>query len=100
MSGRDAAGGGLITWAHWFAAKKWPFFELLGGKRTSWTYPAENGPHSRDGRPHFPAGPTRADSRIGRCGPLSGDAVGGPRSGVTRLHDATGQSRCHRLASG
>ena len=25
MSGRDAAGGGLITWAHRFAAKKWPF---------------------------------------------------------------------------
>jgi hypothetical protein len=25
MSGRDAAGGGCITWAHRFAAKKWPF---------------------------------------------------------------------------
>jgi len=25
MSGRDAAGGGLITWADPFAAKKWPF---------------------------------------------------------------------------
>jgi hypothetical protein len=24
MSGRDAAGGGCITWAHRFAAKKWP----------------------------------------------------------------------------
>jgi hypothetical protein len=23
MSGRDAAGGGCITWAHRFAAKKW-----------------------------------------------------------------------------
>jgi hypothetical protein len=26
-TGRDAAGGGLITWARLFAAKKWP----LGG---------------------------------------------------------------------
>jgi FtsP/CotA-like multicopper oxidase with cupredoxin domain len=25
LSGRDAAGGGLITWAHRFAAKKWPY---------------------------------------------------------------------------
>jgi hypothetical protein len=25
MSGPDAAGGGLITWASRFAAKKWPF---------------------------------------------------------------------------
>jgi hypothetical protein len=25
MSGRDAAGGGLITWAYRIAAKKWPF---------------------------------------------------------------------------
>src|SRR3982074_344497 len=30
MSGRDAAGGGLITWADPFAAKKWPFRCLLG----------------------------------------------------------------------
>jgi hypothetical protein len=28
MSGRDAAGGGLITWADLFAAKKWPFRNL------------------------------------------------------------------------
>ena len=32
MSGRDAAGGGLITWAHRFAAKKWPFRNLPGRK--------------------------------------------------------------------
>src|SRR5580704_6369252 len=28
MFGRDAASGGLITWAHRFAAKKWPFRSL------------------------------------------------------------------------
>jgi hypothetical protein len=28
MSGRDAAGGGLITWADLSAAKKWPFRNL------------------------------------------------------------------------
>src|SRR6266581_6601912 len=30
LSGRDAAGGGLITWAHRFAAKKWPRPSLPG----------------------------------------------------------------------
>src|ERR1700680_3857813 len=30
MSGRDAAGGGLITWAHHSAAKKWPSPNLPG----------------------------------------------------------------------
>src|SRR5216683_4035090 len=30
ISGREAAGGGLITWAHRFAAKKWPFVSGLG----------------------------------------------------------------------
>jgi hypothetical protein len=45
MFGRDAASGGLITWAHRFAAKKWPFGGLFRGSRSDWTYPAENGPH-------------------------------------------------------
>src|SRR4029077_16902172 len=30
ISGREAAGGGLITWANPFAAKKWPFLSGLG----------------------------------------------------------------------
>src|SRR6201993_4199806 len=30
ISGREAAGGGLITWANPFAAKKWPFLRGLG----------------------------------------------------------------------
>src|SRR6266545_3870445 len=72
MSGRDAAGGGLITWANLFAAKKWRFSSFRGARSASpgsitttganhntaagwveilrcthptrWTYPAENGP--------------------------------------------------------
>src|ERR1700744_896653 len=44
-SGRDAASGGLITWAHRSAAKKWPFQSLPGSTCGNWTYPAENGPH-------------------------------------------------------
>src|SRR6202012_3903037 len=45
MSGRDAAGGGLITWAYRFAAKKWRFAGHSGPNHGNWTYPAENGPH-------------------------------------------------------
>src|SRR6266478_7360520 len=30
ISGREAAGGGLITWANPFAAKKWPFLNCPG----------------------------------------------------------------------
>jgi hypothetical protein len=45
ISGRDAAGGGLITWAHASAAKKRPSPNLLRSTRASWTYPAESGPH-------------------------------------------------------
>jgi len=47
MSGRDAAGGGLITWASRFAAKKWPFANHAGPNHGGWTYPAENGTDSK-----------------------------------------------------
>ena len=69
MSGRDAAGGGLITWAYRFAAKKWPFAPPARPNHGSWTYPAENGPHrSMAKRIKLPAGSTRADGRTGgRC---------------------------------
>src|SRR4051812_4940882 len=51
MSGRDAAGGALITWAAQSAAKKWPSLTLSRLAHRRWTYPAENGPHLPDGRP-------------------------------------------------
>src|SRR6185295_6131876 len=43
MSGRDAAGGGCITWVESLAAKKWP----LGVAGNDWTYRGEIGPHRR-----------------------------------------------------
>jgi hypothetical protein len=43
MSGRDAAGGGLITWANLFAAKKWRFWRGAARAAETRAYPAENG---------------------------------------------------------
>src|SRR6266436_3624996 len=52
ISGRDAAGGGLIAWADLSAAKKWPF-------QPPWTYLTPTGHFQRKmvridhGRSHF-----------------------------------------------
>src|SRR6266481_2886907 len=90
--------GGLITWADPSAAKKWPFQPL-------WTYFTPAG-HIQwkmvridHGRSHFPARPTRACDRTGRCRPQSGPASDCCRSGAP-VADAASPSQCHRLASG
>src|ERR1700680_550139 len=99
MSGRDAAGAGLITWAHPSAAKKWPPQNLRGSTRGGWTYPAENGRHLPYGRANFPTGPAWLYGRNGCRGPRSGDAGVRcrPRPSIA---DAASQSWRHRLASG
>src|SRR6476619_2058989 len=63
--------GGLITWAHRSAAKKWPF-------PPPWAHLRPTGHiqrkmvRIRHGRRHFPATPTRASDRTGHCRPWSG----------------------------
>src|SRR5712671_2429032 len=98
ISGRDAAGGGLIAWADLSAAKKWP-------SQPPSTYLAPTGHIQRKmvridhGRSDFPARPTRTCDRTGRCRPQSGAASDCCRSGAP-LADAAGPSRRHGVASG
>ena len=83
---------------HLSAAKKWPSrarskylrrLDISSGKWSASTY----------GRSNFPAGPTRADGRIGRCGPRP--AMPGIAAAQGALvADAAGQGRRHRPASG
>jgi hypothetical protein len=58
--------GGLITWAHRFAAKKWLFLAAIRCGRADWTSAVENGPHLSNGKTGFSDRPTRAFGRTGR----------------------------------
>ena len=95
MCGRDAAGGGLITCACAFAAKKWPIWPSRPNRR-NWTSRLKNGPDRPHGKSDFPVEPTRTDRRSGRRRAGSGVTVQrGRRRGSG---SAAGQSRCPRVA--
>ena len=48
-------------------SKKMAALQPSEARRRIWTDTPENGPHRSDGKPRIPAGPTRADGRIGGC---------------------------------
>ena len=98
MSGRDAAGGGLIACGRPFAAKKWPVWASEPNRR-NWTSHLKNGPHRPHGKSDFPAEPARTDGRLGAAalGPVlaagrdgAGAAAGGPPGQGRRAAPAPG----------
>src|SRR5436305_10552910 len=60
MSGRDAAGGGCITWAHGFAVKKW----LAGGQRAIAGQNGRKMVRIGNDKARFPADPAPPPGRI------------------------------------
>ena len=98
MSGRDAAGGGLITWAHPSAAKKWPFSAL---RKYSPQLDISSGKWSASAMADRIFRLDRRELMAGLGAAALGPALpAAPLPRRPRRPGAAGQSRRHRLASG